>query len=125
MVTRCHSLRERRANTDKPKRNTVTSRSTRPQIATSPTRNRMSNKPSTTAVPTPYRPKSDVPFFVGLGVLAGFYIALIAAMLLADVNYAHLRDFSRILGDADIRYAIRLSLISCTITTILALWVAV
>ena len=73
----------------------------------------------------PYRPKSDVPFFVGLGVLGGFYVVLIAAMLLADVNYAHLGDFSRILADANIRYAIRLSLISCTITTILALWVAV
>jgi molybdate transport system permease protein len=85
----------------------------------------MTNKPTTAAVPAPYRPKSDVPFFVGLGVLAGFYLVLIAAMLLADLNYAHLGDFVRILADADIRYAIRLSLISCTITTILALWVAV
>jgi len=75
--------------------------------------------------PGAYRPKSDVPFFVALGVLAGIYVALIAAMLLADVGYARLGDLSRILADANIRYAIRLSLISCTITTILALWVAV
>ncbi len=76
-------------------------------------------------MPSAYRPKSDVPFFVGLGVLAGVYIVLIAAMLLADAGYARLGDFARILADANIRYAIRLSLISCTITTILALWVAV
>jgi molybdate transport system permease protein len=76
-------------------------------------------------VPGAYRPKSDVRFFVALGVLAGIYVALIAAMLLADVGYARLGDISRILADANIRYAIRLSLISCTITTILALWVAV
>ena len=85
----------------------------------------MTNKPTAAAASAPYRPKSDIPFFVGLGVLGGFYVVLIAAMLLADVNYAHLGDFSRILADANIRYAIRLSLISCTITTILALWVAV
>jgi molybdate transport system permease protein len=72
-----------------------------------------------------HRPKSDVPFFAGLGVLAGFYIVLIASMLLAEAHYARLGDFSRILADANIRYAIRLSLLSSTITTILALWVAV
>ncbi len=85
----------------------------------------MTTKPTAAAASAPYRPKSDIPFFVGLGVLGGFYVVLIAAMLLADVNYAHLGDFARILADANIRYAIRLSLISCTITTILALWVAV
>ena len=72
-----------------------------------------------------HRSKSDIPFFAGLGVLAGFYIVLIASMLLAQAHYARLGDFSRILADANIRYAIRLSLLSSTITTVLALWVAV
>jgi molybdate transport system permease protein len=85
----------------------------------------MNDKPQQTGATVTYRPRSDVPFFVGLGLLAGLYIVLIAAMLLADVGYARLGDFGRILGDANIRYAIRLSLLSCTITTILALWVAV
>jgi molybdate transport system permease protein len=71
------------------------------------------------------RPKSDVPFFVGLGLLAGVYVVLIAAMLLAEVSYARWGDFGRMLADENIRYAIRLSLISSTISTILALWVAV
>jgi len=85
----------------------------------------MNDKPLQSGVATTYRPKSDVPFFIGLGLLAGLYILLIAAMLLADVGYARLGEFGRILADANIRYAIRLSLLSCTITTILALWVAV
>jgi len=85
----------------------------------------MSDRPRKGDAPGAYRPKSDVPFFAGLGVLAGTYVLLIAAMLLADAGYARLADFARILADANIRYAIRLSLISCTITTILALWVAV
>ncbi len=71
------------------------------------------------------RSKSDAPFFVGLGLLGGLYVFLIGATLLADVWYARWGDFARILADENIRYAIRLSLISSTISTILALWVAV
>jgi len=81
--------------------------------------------PDAARAPGAYRPKSDVPFFAGLGILAGAYVVLIAAMLLADAGYARLGDFGRILADPNIRYAIRLSLISSTITTVLALWVAV
>ena len=71
------------------------------------------------------RPKSDVPFCVGLGLLAGLYVVLIGAMLLAEIGLRVWGDFGRILADENIRYAIRLSLISSTISTILALWVAV
>jgi molybdate transport system permease protein len=79
--------------------------------------------------PTPRaRPRSDAPFLVGLSLIGGLYVVLIAAMLWADANYTspgHL--LNALTGDegSAIRYAIRLSLISCTITTILALWVAV
>ena len=71
------------------------------------------------------RVKSDVPFYVGLVLLAGLYVTLIVAMILADVYYTGFHDFQEILNDRNIRYAIKLSLISCCITTILALWVAV
>jgi molybdate transport system permease protein len=78
----------------------------------------------------PHRPGSDLPFFAGLGLLAAFYIGLILAMLAADVAYAVGSAGGRggmlaILSDANIRYAVKLSLISCSITTVLALWVAV
>jgi molybdate transport system permease protein len=71
------------------------------------------------------RVKSDVPFYVGLVLLSGLYVTLIVAMILADVYYTGFHDFQEILNDRNIRYAIKLSLISCCITTILALWVAV
>jgi len=81
-----------------------------------------------TAVPKtgkPYRPKSDIPFYIGMGLLAGFYVLLIFAMLAADIYYVEFGDFAKILRDKNIQYSIKLSLISCCITTILALWVAV
>ncbi|HEV3300910.1 MAG TPA: ABC transporter permease [Planctomycetaceae bacterium] len=70
-------------------------------------------------------PRSDVPFYTALGILGGSYLLLIVALVAAEFSYARLGDFARIFADADIRYAIRLSVISSTITTILALWVSV
>jgi molybdate transport system permease protein len=77
------------------------------------------------AVPTPPQGRSDAPFLVALGVLGGTYVLLIAGLLLADVSYTtpgHLWDALR---SPDIRASVRLSLISCTVTTLLSLWVAV
>ncbi len=85
----------------------------------------ISDTPGQASAMSSERSKSDVPFFVGLGLLGGLYVVLIGATLLADVWYARWGDFGRVLADENIRYAIRLSLISCTISTILALWVAV
>ncbi len=72
-------------------------------------------------------PKSDAPFFLGLSVLAAFYILLIAAMLLADVAFAYRKwpEVWEVLRSDNIQYAVRLSLISCCVTTILSLWVAI
>jgi molybdate transport system permease protein len=77
-------------------------------------------------------------FYICFALLGGTYVALIVAMLAADVLFI-LPDGSRVAPDEskptsefvaafakpEIRYAIRLSLISCTISTILSLWVAV
>lgn len=75
--------------------------------------------PSTRSVP------SDVPFYATLCVLSGVYIFLIVAMLVADATYTTPGELWLALDSEEIRYAIKLSLISCTLTTILALWVAV
>ncbi len=71
------------------------------------------------------RAKSDAPFYTALGVLGGGYVLLIVAMVAAEVGYARLADFSRIFADENIRFAIRLSVISASISTILAMWVSV
>jgi molybdate transport system permease protein len=72
-------------------------------------------------------PGSDALFYVGLGVLSAVYILLIAAMLGADLWFAgaNAPEAIGVLFSAEIRYAVWLSLVSCTITTILSLWVAV
>ncbi len=71
-------------------------------------------------------PPSDLPFFAGLGILAAFYVLLIMAMLAADVSFAaaEWRKALASLLTEEIKYAIWLSLISCSITTVLSLWVA-
>lgn len=74
---------------------------------------------------SPRRPSSDGPFLASLAVLGGLYVFLIVAMLLADLKFANPSDFLQILASREIRYSIWLSLISCSVTAILSLWVAV
>src|SRR5947207_12094246 len=69
--------------------------------------------------------RSDLPFIVCLSVLGGTYVLLIVAMLLAEASFTSPSHIWRALGSENIRYAIRLSLLSCTLTTLLSLWVAV
>ncbi|MBN1341674.1 MAG: ABC transporter permease [Phycisphaerae bacterium] len=68
---------------------------------------------------------SDAPFLVALCVLGGVYLLLIGAMLVADASFTTPRHLIAALGSREIQYAIRLSLISCSLTAILSLWAAV
>jgi molybdate transport system permease protein len=72
-----------------------------------------------------HRAGSDAPFLVGLGVIGGLYVFLIVAMVWADTAFTSPRHLWQALGSAEIRYAIKLSLISCSVAAILSLWVAV
>jgi len=76
-------------------------------------------------VTTGHSVHSDVPFVAGLCVLSSVYILLIAGMLLADLSFTTPANFLAALRSEEIRYAIRLSLISCSITALLSLWIAV
>jgi molybdate transport system permease protein len=98
----------------------------------------------------PHRVGSDWPFFAVLGVIGGTYVVLLTAMLWADVWYMvrprsepaaaestadadaqHARPersanpMLAALAQPEIRYSIKLSLISCAVTAILSVWVAV
>lgn len=68
---------------------------------------------------------SDLPFLISLSLLGGVYLLLIVGMLAADASYTSPRHLAEALADRNIRYAVKLSLISCSITAILSLWVAV
>jgi molybdate transport system permease protein len=89
---------------------------------------------STPEIARPHRAGPDWPFYTGLLLLSGVYVVLIVALVLA--NFAFIREgalrgsgspnpFLAALSSAEIQYAIRLSLLSCTVSTVLSLWVAV
>jgi molybdate transport system permease protein len=69
--------------------------------------------------------RRDWPFFTGLAILSGVYVLLIVAMLVADLTFTSPQHLLRALASPEIQYSIKLSLISCTLTTLLSLWVAV
>jgi len=73
--------------------------------------------------PLPRRP--DWPFFAGLAILSGIYVLFIVAMLVADLSFTTPHHLLGALASPEIRYSIKLSLISCTLTTLLSLWIAV
>lgn len=76
------------------------------------------------ALRSEFRPGPDWPFFTGLGLLSGVYVLLIAAMLVADATFTTPGHILAALRNPEIQYSIKLSLISCTLTALLSLWVA-
>jgi molybdate transport system permease protein len=69
--------------------------------------------------------RSDAPFIASLVILGGVYVVLIVAMVLAEAFYTSWGGIVSVLRSPSLQYAIWLSLVSCTITTIVCLWVAV
>lgn len=68
---------------------------------------------------------SNARFYAAFAVLGGSYVVLIAALLLADLRYTTPDHLWTALQSPEIRYAIKLSLVSCFVTTLLSLWVGV
>jgi molybdate transport system permease protein len=72
----------------------------------------------------PHRAASDIPFFLIAGGLGGSYVLLIVAMLAADMLFTSPAHFAAALAKPEIQYAIWLTLISCSISALLSIWVA-
>lgn len=79
---------------------------------------------------------SDLPFFAILAVVGGTYVVLLVGLLVADVAYMVSADETSTgwgplgpmiaaLQKPEIQYSIKLSILSCTATAILSVWVAV
>ena len=75
-------------------------------------------------ITAPHRAGSDVPFFAVMGGLGGSYLLLIVALLAADLAFTSPRHFAAALSKPEIQYAIRLTLVTCTISALLSIWVA-
>jgi len=85
----------------------------------------MSGVSRSSSASLPLTGRGDRRFLAVLWVIGGFYVVMLGAMLVADLAYTTPGQFWRSLQSPEIRYAIKLSLISCTLTTIFSLWVAV
>jgi molybdate transport system permease protein len=96
-----------------------------PQLPPTPAPARGNTQPSSAHAETRAHVGSDLPFFTGMIILGGFYVVMIVVMLLADLQYASAPAILRALNSPEIRYSIKLSLISCSLTALLSLWVAV
>jgi molybdate transport system permease protein len=68
---------------------------------------------------------SDAPFFVALGGLGGTYVLLIVLMLAADLAFTSPIHFKQALQKPEIQYAVRLTLVTCSISALLSLTVAI
>lgn len=75
-------------------------------------------------VPSPHRAGSDVPFLVVMGGVGGSYVLLIVALLAADLAFTSPGHFAEALRKPEIQAAIELTLVSCTLSALLSVWVA-
>jgi len=69
--------------------------------------------------------QSDWPFTTTFWIIGGVYLGLVVAMVAADVTFTSPSQIVRALATPEIRYAIKLSLLSCTLSSLLSLIVAV
>jgi molybdate transport system permease protein len=70
-------------------------------------------------------PRSDALFYTGLATILGSYVLLILGLLAALGSFTSPGHLLRAMQSEEIRYAFRLSLVSCSLSTLLSLWVAV
>jgi molybdate transport system permease protein len=68
---------------------------------------------------------SEWPFYFAFALLGGLYVVLIVSLLFADLFFTSPGHLLEALRSREIRYAILLSLFSCTVTTLMSLIVAV
>jgi molybdate transport system permease protein len=64
-------------------------------------------------------------FLTSLATLLGSYVLLIAGLLAALASFTSPGHIFAAIGTEEIRFALRLSLVSCTLSTFLSLWIAI
>lgn len=77
------------------------------------------------AGPRVFRAGSDTPFIAITGGLGASYLLLIVALLVADLLYTSPSHIAEAWSKPEIQAATRLTLITCTISALLSIWIAV
>lgn len=81
--------------------------------------------PKTESRERPFRVGPDWPFYLVFGVIGATYVVLIASLLIADMFYTTPGQLWESLQKDTIRYSIKLSLLSCTVTMILSVIISI
>ena len=69
------------------------------------------------------RRRSDAPFFLVMGGISSLFILLIVLLLAADIYYTTWSDFWSAFSKPEIKAALKLTLLSCTVAALLSVWV--
>jgi molybdate transport system permease protein len=64
-----------------------------------------------------------VAFFAVLGTIGGCYVLLMVLLLAANARFTRPAHFEAVLNKPEVLYALKLTMVSCTIAAILSLWV--
>lgn len=83
------------------------------------------NNGKTAKIRKRFRARPDWPFLLIMAIIASTYVILIIGMMMADLTFTTPGHILEALKSEEIQYAIKLSLISCTITMLLSLIVAI
>lgn len=96
----------------------------KPQATTPPKHAKLAPGPKSGSFALPVY-HADIPFLLALGLITTVYVVLIVGMLLSMIFYVDLPLIGEVFSNPRYRYAVLLSLISCSITTLLSVYVAV
>jgi len=80
--------------------------------------------PAASQAASAHRAGSDAPFFTVMWGVGGSYIVLILALLVADIAFTSPKHFIDALRKPEIQYAVRLTLVTCSISALLSILVA-
>lgn len=83
--------------------------------------NQITNKPLNKTL----KVQSDTFFYIAIFSLSGIYVLSLVTMLIVDFSDLKFDNFLHFFQNKTIMASLKLSLISCSITTVLCLWVAV
>ena len=83
------------------------------------------NDGKTAKIEKKFKARRDWPFLLIMAIIASTYVILIVGMMIADLTFTTPGHILKALRSEEIQYAIKLSLISCTVTMLLSLIVAI
>jgi molybdate transport system permease protein len=81
--------------------------------------------PSASSPPRKHSARRDRLFVATLAIIGGGYVAMIVLLLAADLLFISPRHMAAALQSPYIQFSIRLTLLTCTISSILAVWIGV